>query len=88
MNTVTTIALGLLAIAFALCLYRVLSGPRTLDRVVALDASGVCGMGIIVILAVKYSEPFFLDVALIVAALSFVGTVSIAKFLMRGKIIE
>ena len=88
MDTVTTVALVLLAVAVALCLYRLLSGPSLPDRVVALDAMGIVAMGIMLLLSIKYDEDLYLDLALITAVLSFVGTVSLAKFLMRGKIIE
>ena len=88
MDTVTTIAIVLLAVAVAPCLYRILKGPSLPDRVIALDAAGICGMGIMVLLAIKYDEELYLDLALVFAVLAFVGTVSIAKFLLRGKIVE
>ena len=88
MATVTTVALVLMAVAVAMCLVRILAGPSLPDRVIALDAAGIGAMGIMVILAVKYDEELFLDLALVFAVLAFVGTVSIAKFLLRGKIID
>ena len=88
MATVTTVALVLMAVAVAMCLVRILAGPSLPDRVIAFDAAGIGAMGIMVILAVKYDEELFLDLALVFAVLAFVGTVSIAKFLLRGKIID
>ena len=88
MGAATTIALVLLGIAVLGCLLRVMTGPSTPDRVIALDAATLCSMGIMVIIAIKYNSDFFLDVALIVAVLSFIGTLSVAKFLMKGRIID
>jgi multicomponent Na+:H+ antiporter subunit F len=88
MDTVTTVALVFLAAGIVLCLYRILTGPSTPDRVIALDTVGICSMGIMALLGIKYDEGLYLDLALVFALLSFVGTVSIAKFLMRGRIID
>ena len=88
MDIVTTVALVLLAAAIVLCLYRIVSGPSTPDRVIALDVVGICSMGIMALLAIRYDEELYLDLALVFALIAFVGTVSIAKFLMRGKIID
>jgi len=88
MGAVTSIALVVLAIAIMGCLYRVVVGPSVPDRAIALDAAVICGMTAIVVIAIKYSSGFFLDVALVIAVLSFVGTVAIAKFLIKGKIID
>ena len=88
MDIVTTVALVLLAAAIVLCLYRIVAGPSTPDRVIALDVVGICAMGIMALLAIRYDEELYLDLALVFALLAFVGTVSIAKFLMRGKIID
>ena len=88
MGAVTTIALVVLSLAILGCLYRVAVGPSTPDRVIALDAVSICSMAMMVVIAIKYHSDFFLDVALIVAVLSFIGTVSVAKFLMKGRIID
>jgi multisubunit Na+/H+ antiporter MnhF subunit len=88
MDTVTGIAIPLLGAAIALCLYRILRGPSIPDRVVGLDAAGIMTMGIMLLLGIRYDEALYLDLALIIAVLSVVGTVSLAKFLMRGKIID
>jgi multicomponent Na+:H+ antiporter subunit F len=88
MDIVTTVALVLLAAAIVLCLYRIVTGPSTPDRMIALDVAGICSMGIMALLAIRYDEELYLDLALVFALIAFVGIVSIAKFLMRGKIID
>jgi len=88
MGAATTAALVILSICILMCLYRVIVGPSLPDRVIALDATTINGMAIIVVIGIKYCTALYLDVALIVAILAFVGTVSIAKFLMRGRIID
>jgi len=51
--------------------------------VVALDLIGVLTMGFIVVYAVRFNQPNFLDVAIILAIISFLGTVAFAYYLER-----
>ncbi|MDY6833396.1 MAG: monovalent cation/H+ antiporter complex subunit F [Chloroflexota bacterium] len=88
MGAVTTIALLLLGIAIVGCLYRVVVGPSVQDRALALDSVVICVMTSMVVIAIKYSSGFFLDVALVTAVISFISTIAIAKFLIKGKIID
>ena len=65
-------------------LYRIVTGPTVFDRIVALDLfAGVC-IGLIVLLAISFEKPVFLEVALIIALVGFLGTVSLARYLERG----
>lgn len=72
------ISLGLIA-AFV----RLLRGPYLPDRVVALDLISVMAVGFIVIYAVRFNQPNFLDVAIILALITFLGTVAFAYYLER-----
>lgn len=87
-ESVTTAALVVMALSTLLCLYRLIVGPSITDRVISLDALMVIGMAFAVVIAIKYDAGLYLDVALIVAVLAFIGTVFIAKYLIRGKIID
>lgn len=69
-------------------LYRIFRGPTTPDRLVALDAIGVMFISTTGLLSILFSTGFFLDVILLLAVLSFIGTVSFSKFIEKGKIIE
>ena len=83
-----TIAQLLLALAMAAAAYRIIRGPRAQDRIVSLDALYVNAMLVLVIFGIKTGTTVYYEVALIVGLLGFVGTVALAKFLMRGEVIE
>jgi len=70
--------MGILAIAF---LGRLVSGPTVPDRAVALDTLNTLVVGIMLLLAVAYDSVVMVDVAIIYAALSFVGTMFIARYI-------
>lgn len=86
--TVSALTLAGLAVSIALCLYRLIVGPATVDRVLALDTITVNVLAMLVVLCVRLDTSVYLDAALVLALLGFVGTVTIAKALMRGRIIE
>jgi len=70
-----------LAGACLFCIVRAVLGPTAPDRVVAIDALTAIISAVLVLLGVFYRESFFLDVALVYAFLSFLGTVAISKYL-------
>ena len=78
------------ALAAALCLagWRVLNGPRAQDRVLGLDTLYVNAMLLLLVTGMKTATLFFFEAALVIAMLGFVATLSLAKFLMRGEVIE
>lgn len=77
-------AIVLLSIAFVLALIRLVRGPALPDRVVALDLMSTIAVGVIGAYTVVTNESSILDAALIVALVSFLGTVAFASFLERG----
>ncbi len=85
---VVNIALGCLAAAVLIALYRVLRGPSWGDRITAFDFLSVSLAALIVTLALKTGLRSFLDVALIVSILGFLGTVAFARYLLRGKVMK
>ena len=84
-NTAAQVLLGL-AMACATC--RVLWGPRAQDRVVGFDSLYVNAMLMLLTLGIGSGSMLYFEAALMVALLGFVGTVALAKFLLRGEIIE
>lgn len=84
MTTVTTIALGLLVLAGALCLARELRPRASLpDRVVGLDSLLViiaCGIGV---WTARTGVGTYLDVMVVVALVGFVATITVALFIER-----
>jgi multicomponent K+:H+ antiporter subunit F len=77
----------LLALAMALAAGRIAWGPRAQDRVLGLDTLYLNGMLLILVLNMRGDLVSF-EAALIVALLGFGATVALAKFLMRGEVIE
>lgn len=83
-----TIAQVLLAAAMLITLYRLVVGPRAQDRVLSLDALYVVAMLLLVTFGMRAGTVIYFEVALLIGLLGFVGTVALAKFLMRGEVIE
>ena len=75
------IVLGLLAFAALLGFFRLLRGPSLPDRVVAFDLLATVGVGISAVYAMAHDQPVFLDVAVVIALISFVGTVAFARYI-------
>jgi multicomponent K+:H+ antiporter subunit F len=82
------IAHGLLALAMIFALARMLRGPRAQDRVLGLDTLYLNSMLQLLVFGIRTSNTLYFEAALIVGMLGFVATVALAKFLMRGEVIE
>ena len=78
----------MLGIAFLCAAWRMLHGPRAQDRVVGLDTLYVNGMLLVLTFGIRIGTTLYFEVALGIALLGFVGTAALAKFLMRGEVIE
>lgn len=81
-------AAAMLGLAMLLNVYRLLRGPDTADRILALDTLYVNATGLIVLLGLHTGSTLYFEVALLIAALGFIGTVALSKYLLRGDIIE
>jgi multicomponent Na+:H+ antiporter subunit F len=76
-------ALTLLAVAAAVTFIRLVKGPTLPDRVIAIDLIGVLLVCLLVVEAGLTAQQAFLDVAIVVALISFVGTVAYAQYVER-----
>ena len=83
--TAAQIALG---IAMALALIRMIRGPRAQDKVLGLDALYSSSMLLVLALSIRTGNSLYFEISLIMGALGFIATVALAKFLMRGEVIE
>ena len=83
-----TSALILLGIGMACAAFRIIWGPRAQDRVVGLDTLYTNAMLLLLTFGIKSSSPVYFEAALIIALLGFAGTVALARFLLRGEVIE
>ena len=77
-----------LALAMACALFRVLWGPRAQDRVLGLDTLYVNAMQLLLTFGIATGSTLYFEAALVIALLGFVTTSALAKFLMRGEVIE
>jgi len=75
-------------IGMALTLVRLFRGPSAQDRVLALDFIFVVAMLVMLVLAVRYDSSMYFEGALLMAMFGFVGSVALAKFLLRGEVME
>ena len=78
----------LLAVAMACAVFRVLRGPRAQDRVLGVDTLYVNATMLLLTFGIRTTSTLYFEAALIIALLGFVTTAALAKFLMRGEVIE
>ncbi|MCZ7656452.1 MAG: K+/H+ antiporter subunit F [Xanthobacteraceae bacterium] len=78
----------LLGLAMACAAYRMLSGPQAQDRVLGLDTLYVNAMILLLVFGIRTGSTLYFEAALVIALLGFVATAALAKFLMRGEVIE
>ena len=82
------IAFALMSMALLLNLWRVVRGPDLPDRILALDTLYINSIALLVLFGIHLDTMIYFEVALLIAMMGFVGTVAVAKYLLRGDIIE
>lgn len=75
-------------LAMLLATWRVIRGPAAQDRVLGLDTLYINGMLTLLVLGIRVGSGVYFEVALLIALFGFVGSVALAKFLLRGEVIE
>lgn len=88
LNIAIFFALGCFVIAMSMAVYRLAFGPSMADRVLALDAMYINGMLVLLTLGIRFGSPLYFDIGLLICVFGFVGSVAMAKFLLRGEVIE
>jgi multicomponent K+:H+ antiporter subunit F len=83
-----TFALGCYALASLLVLIRLLRGPRAQDRVLALDLLYLHAMLVMLVLGMRQQSDIYFEAALLVSLFGFVSSSAMAKFILRGEVIE
>lgn len=76
-------ALTMLSAAMLLALYRLAKGPSLPDRIVALDLIASLSVGFSIVFAIYTGQARYLDIAVIVALVIFIGTVAYATYLKK-----
>ena len=75
-------------LAMLFCTIRLLRGPTAQDRILALDTLWMCAMLLSLALGIRFADQLYFEIALLIALVGFVSTLALAKFLIRGEIIE
>ena len=88
LNITLIIALIALALGQVLSMVRLVLGPTSGDRILALDTMVINALGLVVALGIYQGASVYFEVGLLIAMLGFVSTVALARFLLRGDIIE
>ena len=88
LETVLPLAFGMICIALTLNLWRLLRGPSLQDRILALDTMYINSIALLILFDVYKQSSYYFEAALLIAVMGFVGTVALAKYLLRGDIIE
>jgi multicomponent K+:H+ antiporter subunit F len=88
LSTIVHIAFIMFGAALGLNAWRLLRGPDATDRILALDTLYINSVAIIVLYGIHIGRDDFFAAALLIALLGFVSTMALAKFLLRGDIIE
>ncbi|MCY1398560.1 Na(+)/H(+) antiporter subunit F [compost metagenome] len=86
-NTIV-LSLFIFAVAMLLTLLRLFKGPSAQDRVLALDYLYILAMLMMLVLGIRYASDTYFEAALLIALFGFVGSFALAKFLLRGEVIE
>ena len=88
LSNAITITLVAYVLAMLLALWRMLRGPAAQDRVLALDLIYIIGMLIALVIGLRYTSSMYFEAALLIALFGFVSSAAMAKFLLRGEVIE
>lgn len=81
-------AFVMIGLAMALNLWRLAIGPDATDRILALDTLTINAIALLVVFGIKATSTAYFEAALLLAAMGFVGTIALGKYLLRGDIIE
>lgn len=87
LSTAITITLALYAAAMGIAMLRLFRGPTAQDRVLAMDFVYIVGMLVMLVLAIRYDSEMYFEGAMLMVLFGFVGSIAMAKFLLRGEVI-
>jgi len=82
------IAVLAVSLAMVLCVWRMVRGPQSIDRVLAVDTLYMNTLALVLLIGLRLQTPLLFEAALIVAMLGFAATVGLARYLSRGDVIE
>ncbi|WPC06397.1 K+/H+ antiporter subunit F [Pseudomonas benzenivorans] len=88
LDYVIPLCLAIMGLALMLTLARLIKGPDMPDRILALDTLYINAIALLVLFGVWLGSKLYFEAALLIAVMGFIGTVAVAKYLLRGDIIE
>jgi multicomponent K+:H+ antiporter subunit F len=88
LNIALAITFVALALGQVMSMVRLVLGPTSGDRILALDTMVINALGLVIVLGIHQGAQIYFEVALLIAMLGFVSTVAMARFILRGDIIE
>jgi multicomponent K+:H+ antiporter subunit F len=83
-----TIAVFAIGVAMLLNLYRLLVGPDTATRILALDTLVINAIALVVLIGIYYGTEIYFEAALLFAMVGFLTTVAYCKYILRGNVME
>jgi len=84
-DLVAEIALGILGTSLVLAFARLVRGPALGDRALALDLISTISVAVAAVVAIRFRSTVYLDVAVVLGLIAFIGTVAFARYLERGE---
>ena len=81
-------AFAAVSLSLLLTMIRMVKGPRSGDRILALDTLSINAVALIILVGIAGATQIYFEAAMIIAMLGFISTVAVARFVLRGDIIE
>ena len=88
LSIAVTFTIGCYVAAMAIATWRLLRGPAAQDRVLALDFISLNALLVVLVLGIRHESPMYFEAALLLALFGFLASTAMAKFLLRGEVIE
>jgi multicomponent K+:H+ antiporter subunit F len=82
------LSVAAVSVAMLLCAWRLVRGPQSIDRVLAVDTLYLNTVALVLLLGMRMQTQLLFEAALIVAMLGFAATVGLARYISRGDVIE
>lgn len=86
--TAMLIAFGCFALAMVITVIRLFIGPSAQDRVLALDYLTITALLLMLVLGLRHHSSMYFEAALLVSMLGFITSIGLARFLLRGEVVE
>ncbi|HCC81522.1 MULTISPECIES: K+/H+ antiporter subunit F [unclassified Methylophaga] len=88
LNLALSLAFIMVGLAILLSFIRLIIGPNTPDRILALDTLYINSIALLILLGINLQSALYFEAALLIAVMGFMGTLALSKYLLRGDIME